>query len=191
MIKKYMLGLAFTVTICSAHAQYTQLGVFVNPVISWMNSDVSSIQSNGSRANIDFGLSVDQYFAPQYAFSSGISITNMGGTLIYSNQKTLNTSEGQLTLLPNSQVDYQLQYIHVPFAIKMRTPQMGFISFFAQLGFDPMINVQARANITSSTINKTDEGVGQAVYPVYLAYHLSAGMNYRIAGSTFLLVGLT
>jgi hypothetical protein len=160
-----------------------------------MNSDVSSIQNNGSRTNIDFGLSIDQYFVPQYAFSTGLSITNMGGSLVYTNGKSLNTSEGTFNLLANSQVDYQLEYIHIPFAVKMRTPQMGFFSFFAQLGFDPMINVQARANINGSTIsgsiNKNNEGVGQEVYPIYLGYHISAGLTYRIAGSTSLLAGLT
>jgi len=189
MIKKSVMVLMIGLLFSTAKAQFTRLGVFVNPVISWMNSDVSSIQSNGTRTNIDFGLSIDNYYAPQYAFSTGISIINMGGDLLYNNGKILGTSDGSVTLPANTDVYYKLQYIHIPFAIKMRTIQMGYISFFAQMGFDPMVNVQALADINA--LNLTNEGVSNEIKPLYLGYHISAGMEYRIGGTTGVIVGLT
>ncbi len=155
-----------------------------------MNSNASDIQSNGSRTNIDFGISIDQYYVPQYAFSTGVSIANMGGVLNYQNVKTLSTSEGTTISLPaNTNVNYNLQYIHVPIAVKMRTPQIGYVSYFADLGFDAMVNVQANADINS--LNITNEGLVNEIKPIYLAYHLSAGLQYRIAGTTSLMAGLT
>ncbi len=176
-------------TINSAKAQFIRLGVFANPVISWMNSDVYSVQGNGARTNIDFGLSIDNYFAPQYAFSTGVSITNMGGDLNYNNGKILGTSDGSKILPANTDVYYKIQYIHVPMAIKMRTLQMGYLSFFAQMGFDPMVKVQAMADINS--LNLTNEGVENEIKPLYLAYHISAGLEYRIAGTTGIIAGIT
>jgi hypothetical protein len=189
MIKKIMMVLMISLTFNTIKAQFIRLGVFANPVISWMNSDVSGIHSNGTRTNAEFGLSIDNYFAPQYAFSSGISIINTGGDLLYNNIKTLPTSEGSVALPANTDVYYKLQYIHIPLAIKMRTVQMGNMSFFAQMGFDPMVNVQASADINA--LNLTNEGVGNEIKPIYLAYHLSAGMEYHIGGTTGVIVGLT
>ncbi len=189
MKKKCILVLIIGLTFYTAKAQFIRLGVFANPVISWMNSDVSSVQGGNPRLNIDFGLIIDNYFAPQYAFSTGISIYNLGGDINYSNGKSLNTSEGSLTLPVNTDVSYKLQYIHIPFALKMRTVQLGYISYFAEMGFDAMVNVQADADINS--LNKTNEGVGNEIRPIYLGYHISAGIEYRIAGTTGIIAGIT
>jgi len=191
MIKKCMLGLLMTFSMYSMNAQRIRIGVFANPVISWMSSDVSHIKSNGSRVGVDFGLMWDKFFAPHYAFSSGISINHMGGTISYHDLKTIETSEGTQHLSQNSEVAYKLQYIHFPVGIKLRTVEIGYTTYFADLGLDPMINVKARADITSSNYNVKDVGVGDEISFLYMAYHLSAGIEYRIVANTSVIAGLT
>ena len=112
----------------------------------------------------------------------------MGGTLVYKNGKQgFHTSDSTINLNSNAVVKYSLQYIHIPLALKFRTTEIGYITYFAQVGFDPMINIKARASLPGlSNVNASKE-----INPLYLAYHISAGLEYRIVGNTSLMAGLT
>lgn len=180
-----------------AQCQNVRYGVFATPGISWFKSDVSRISSSSERLGFNFGLMMDHYFAPQYAFSTGLSIQYMGGGVRYNfknnTNKILSTSDGDFVLNPGTQVTYKLQYIHVPLAMKFRTVEIGYITYFAQLGLDPMINLKANATFDNNDTNGLIEntGVGDEVSPLYMAYHVSAGFEYRIVGNTALMVGLS
>jgi hypothetical protein len=176
------------IAINRTNAQEVRFGIFVNPLITWMKTDVSPIKSNGPRAGFDAGLMMDKFFTKRYAFSTGISINNMGGTLIYKNGKQgFHASDTTINLNSNAVVKYNLQYIHIPLALKFRTTEIGYITYFAQVGFDPMINIKARASLPGfSNVN-----AGKEINLLYLAYHISAGLEYRIVGNTSLMAGLT
>ena len=89
----------------------------------------------------------------------------------------------------NTSVKYKLQYIHIPIALKLQTTEIGYTTYFAQLGLDPMINVKANADIPSLSLK--DIGVGGEIRLFYLAYHIGVGMEYKIVGNTALMLGLT
>ncbi|MDP4207947.1 MAG: porin family protein [Bacteroidota bacterium] len=194
MYKKY-IPLLFGILVISgyqANAQRIRLGVFANPSISWFKSDVSKVEADGARMGFDVGLMVDKFFAEHYAFTSGLSIHSMGGTINYHDPINLRTNEGTKTLRPNSLVKYHLQYLHIPLGIKMRTTEIGYFTYFAQLGLDPMINVKANASFTDNTNTAySNAGVGDEINTFYLAYHASAGLEYKLAESTSLFAGLT
>jgi hypothetical protein len=188
IIKNSFCALIFMVAFNIANAQELQFGIFANPLISWMKTDVSQIKSNGPQIGFDAGLMMDKFFAKRYAFSTGISINNMGGSLVYKNGKTgFKTSDTTINLAPGTIVKYNLQYIHIPCALKFRTTEIGYITYFGQVGFDPMINIKARANIPGFP----NANAGKEINPLYLAYHISAGLEYRIVGTTSLMFGLT
>jgi hypothetical protein len=188
IIKKTFCAVILMAAFNLANAQVIQFGIFANPVISWMKTDVSQIKSNGPQIGFDAGLMMDKFFAKRYAFSTGISINNMGGSLVYKKGKAgFKTTDSTFNLLPGTIVKYNLQYIHIPLALKFRTTEIGYITYFGQVGFDPMINIKTRANIAGlSNFN-----AGKEINPLYLAYHISAGLEYRIVGTTSLLFGLT
>lgn len=193
MKKKYIIVLALVIMFMSqAYGQHIRFGVFANPGVSWLKSNNSRIETNGDRLGFNFGLMLDNFFAPHYAFSTGISIHNLGGSLLYHNEKSLSTSDGDFALNPISQVTYKLQYIHIPLALKFQTVQVGYTTYFAQLGFDPMFNVNANASFTDKTgAHITDTGVGDEINALYLAYHLSAGVEYQLVGNTMFMGGIT
>lgn len=187
--KIVFVALTVFLTIPHALAQKVQFGVFADPLISWMKTDISRIKGDGTVMGINFGLSVDNYFQEHYAFSSGISLHQMGGILNYTQGKVLKTSDGDVTLLPGTRVQYHLQYLHVPLALKFKTSQIGYTTFFARLGLDPMVNVKSRATIKDMNISKT--GVNKEINLLYMAYHVSAGIEYNIVGNTSLVAGVT
>ena len=170
-------------------SQSLRFGVFANPVISWMKTDISKIEGDGTVIGVNFGLMADKYFAEHYAFSTGLSLHNMGGVLWYKDGKLLRTSEGIDTVQPGKRIRYNLQYIHVPFALKFKTNEIGYITYFAQLGLDPMVNVRTRATVKDQGISSVN--ASKEINPFYMAYHLSAGIEYKLLGNTAVVAGLT
>jgi hypothetical protein len=190
IIKIWICMLLF-VMVNRANAQELRFGIFANPLISWMKAtDVSTIKSDGARIGFNAGLMMDKFFTKRYAFTTGISIHNMGGVLNYEKGKTgFQTSDTTIDLKSNTSVKYNLQYIHIPLALKFRTTEIGYITYFAQLGLNPMINIKANANIESYGL--TSVNVKKEINLFYIAYHISAGLEYRIVGNTAIMAGLT
>jgi hypothetical protein len=190
-MKKFWLStIAMVAILYNAESQNIRLGVIASPLISYFKTDLSRIDPNGSRVGINVGLMLDKYFAEHYAFSTGISLQTMGGHLNYVTGKDNFHSSADLTSLPaNTDVKYKLQYLHIPFAIKMRTTEIGYFTYFAQMGLDPMINVKADADISS--LNLKNIGVGDEIELFYMAYHIGVGVEYKIIGNTKLMTGIT
>ncbi|HEY4785067.1 MAG TPA: porin family protein [Bacteroidales bacterium] len=191
MKKIWFLVISLTLALhYNIKAQSTRFAIFASPLISYFKTDLSRIEPNGSRLGINIGLMMDRFFAEHYAFTTGISLETMGGHLNYLQGKDEFRSTSDLTFLkPNTDVKYKLQYLHIPLALKLRTTEIGYMTYFAQLGLDPMINVKANADISSEGIKNT--GVGKEIHPIYMGYHIGAGIEYKIIGNTALMIGLT
>lgn len=189
MKKIWLLIVIFNAILLCSNAQTLRFAVFADPLVSWMKTDVSRVESDGARIGINAGLMVDRFFTDHYAFSSGISIMSMGGTLRYTTERPFRTSSGTVTLPPNTSVAYKLQYLHIPLTIKMRTTQIGYTTYYAHVGLDPMINIKANADITSQNLKNT--GIGDEVNTIYMGYHIGAGMEYQIVGTTTFTTGIT
>ena len=189
MLKKYFIISTLLFFTYVLNAQKLQFGVFVNPGISWMKTDLSRIEGDGSRLGVNFGLTADKYFADHYAFATGISIHNIGGVLKYKEGKTLIANSGNLQVDSGGSVRYNLQYVHIPWALKFKTTEIGYTTFFAQLGVNTMINIRTRASVKDQGIES--EAVPKEINMFYMGYHISAGVQYKIVGTTALIGGIS
>jgi len=187
-MKKYLILILLFISLIS-NAQNFRFGIIAEPTISWFKTDISQISGDGSKLGINIGLLADKYFAEHYAFSSGISLHSMGGILKYRDVKILRTSNGNDTLTPNSRVQYNLQYIHIPFALKFKTTEIGYITYFAELGLDAMVNIKARAKVKELGIS--DASVNDEINFLNLGYHIGAGIEYNIVGNTAIIGGIS
>lgn len=190
MIKKLITVALIAIFFQCINAQNVRLGIFANPSLSWLKSDISRIAGDGNHIGINAGLTIEKQFTQHYAFSTGFSIHTMGGALNYKEGKTLRTGEGDIVLIANEgEVDYNLQYLHIPLGLKLRTTEIGYSTYFVQLGLDPMINVKSTANVKSKSLSKAS--VGKEINLLYLAYHVSAGLEYKIVGNTAAVIGIS
>jgi hypothetical protein len=162
-------------------------GVHVDPLISWFGSDNDSVSNKGSRPGFNFGLTYCRYFAPNYAFSSGISIISAGGRLVNSGTvaTTLELNNTTVELLPNEAVIYKIQYLSLPFGLKLQTNQIGYLTFFTDLGLDPKVVVGGKVKIGDKNEKATSE-----INLFNLGYHALIGMEYAVGGNTAIVVGL-
>ena len=91
------------------------------------------------------------------------------------------------TVLPGKPVVYKFQYLAFPLGLKLQTNQIGYITFFSILGLDPKIVISRKADIPS--LNISDENALNELRIFNLSYHITAGIEYSLGGTTALVFG--
>jgi hypothetical protein len=167
------------------------LGIHLDPVISWFSTDINSVRNEGARPGFNFGISCYRYFSPNYSFSTGISLITSGGRL-KSTELTLfelvNNVPKIVSVNAGDAIVYRIQYLAFPLGLKLQTNQIGYYTFFSDLGIDPKILVSGRANIPSLSIKGAR--ATSELKKFNLSYHIIAGIEYALGGSTAAVLGL-
>jgi len=173
-----------------AAQQRIVFGLHVDPVISWFSSDVAVTQNSGARPGFNFGLTFNKYFTSNYSFSTGISLQNAGGRLIsnFTEPTTLQLSK-PTEVAPGKSVVYKIQYLSIPIGLKLQTNQIGYITFFSDVGLDPKIVVAGKVDIPY--LNISNERAINELNVYNLSYHITAGIEYSMGGNTALVSALS
>ena len=168
--------------------QRISFGLHADPVISWFASDIKQTKNDGARPGFNFGLTYNKYFSPNYSFSTGISLLNAGGRLVSSDTTEMEFSNFKSIVLPGKPVIYKIQYLTIPIGLKLQTNQIGYITFFSDLGLDPKVVIGGKADIPSNKIS--GENATKELRMFNLSYHVTGGIEYSIGGTTALVLGL-
>ena len=166
----------------------TKFGVIAEPAVCWFSSDNSSVSNEGTRPGFTFGLAVNRYFATNYSFSTGIMIQGAGGRLTSTETTILDFNDSSESVPPGEPMVYKLQYLAIPLGIKLQTNQIGYVTIFTDLGIDAKVLIGSKFDIPSVGVD--GENAGNEINPYNAAYHISAGIEYSLGGSTSLLLGL-
>jgi Outer membrane protein beta-barrel domain len=163
------------------------IGVHADPVISWFSSDIDSVTNKGARSGFNFGITIHRFFGKNYAFSTGINIISAGGRLITKNTTTFDVTSGVDPVVPgNTAIVYKIQYLSIPLGLKLQTNQIGYITFFTDLGLDPKIVIGSKADVNGLENQKAPGEVNN----FNIAYHAMAGIEYSLGGKTAVVLGL-
>jgi len=188
-MKKVFFLLLLAVPVTLAGQSTVRLGINIDPVATWLAPKTAQMSRDGMRLGIQGGMIVEYYFHPNYAFATGINISVMGGNLIYDNSVELITGQDErVTISPGTSVAYNITYITVPLSLKMKTNEIGYFTYFAQIGVTPMVNSGSWANSTDQKITK--DFIGKEINFFGFDYLLGAGIEYGIGGQTALTTGL-
>jgi hypothetical protein len=169
--------------------QKISIGIHADPSICWFSSDIKETMNDGARPGFNFGLTFNRYFTPNYSFSTGINIIRAGGRMSNTDTTIIEFKNFNSEVLPEKPVSYKINYVAVPIGIKLQTNQIGFITFFTDLGVDPKIVTGAKADIAS--LNLSGENVINELNRFNLSYHITAGIEYSMGGTTSLVLGLS
>ncbi|HBS85092.1 MAG: hypothetical protein A2W91_01265 [Bacteroidetes bacterium GWF2_38_335] len=195
-MKKYLFLAILFVFIVKVNYSQVSFSLDAAPQLSWMKSDKSVVESDGAKFGFKFGLNLDFFFneGKNYAFCTGIKINNMAGALKYNIADTLLLfyHDGALDSLPvGSVIDYKLQYLEIPLGLKFKTNEIGYITYFAQIGISPLINIGASGNGSHADMSFDKHKINEEVRLFGMGYHIGAGMEYSLGGETSFLAGFT
>ncbi|MDZ4750925.1 MAG: porin family protein [Flavobacteriales bacterium] len=185
-----------------------KISPFVSPNVSWMTPDQKFIESNGSVPRFGFGLMVDVMFTDNYAIGTGLHVTRMGGELTYLEL----TNYSDLPVILERQRTYQLQYAEVPLTLKLRTNEIGYITYWGQFGLGLGVNIRAKADDAIDYLYEKKIVDGQVVMPwpdatlsseviededikndinIFRASLIvGGGIEYNVSGNTSIIAGI-
>lgn len=168
-----------------------RFGVAISPNLSWMRpsaaKDGNQTQaSGGNKFGFSYGIMADYNFTENYTIATGLNVNSTGGIMTTEN---LMATVGQVS---KSNVNYSLQFLEIPVALKLRTDRIGKFSFFGQAGVTMAINISKKATyeVTQKTagldsVKKVDAkekitgGVGN-ITPIMFQMNVGLGAQYAI-----------
>jgi hypothetical protein len=189
----------------------TRFGVFIAPNTSWMKPTSNKsddrqylISSEGNRIGFTWGLMLDYFFAENYAISSGFQLNSTGGKILAVQNSTLTPLSDPF--VKSADFDYRLQYLELPFNLKMRSDELGTgMRVFGQIGLSLGINISKKASYEVTYVETNAAGLpadkivsgeneklqgGLSVAPAALQMNLGGGLEYPITEKMSFYVGL-
>lgn len=176
-----------------------QLGLRVSPNLNWIKPNSENLERDGLKFGFNFGLVGDFNFADNYSFSTGIGLANVGGKFIKPDIQ-LNPDGSGTSLHGQTNADVQLKYIEIPLTLKLKTNEIGYMKYFAQVGFGIGFNYDATADeeftFNSNGVNGgtlSNDGVDYAdeINALRASLILGLGGEYNLTGNTSLMLGLS
>ena len=176
-----------------------RLGLIAQPDIAWYKpEDVKIIESSGSRLKFAYGLVTEFRLNKVASFATGILINYTGGGLDFIQDSTfykLQTETNIDTFFIKSRL-FNIIYADIPITLKMKTPEIGNMTYFAQFGGNLSVRTKARSIdkgvLKNTTVESTQENVDitKDMNIMQLGLNVGAGVEYNLAGSTSLMFSL-
>jgi len=181
-----------------------RFGLQFSPHVSWFKTNTDGYESAGTQIGFSVGPVFEYFLSKNYLFSTGFTILNSGGDVKFKSGVVYDrTAQGLPNLYFLSEVEqkYSLKYIELPLLLKLRTNEIGYLTYFGQFGFKVGFNYGSTIEETHSyydevaQIEKTiTDKIGNAsgsVNFLNMSLVIGAGVEYSISGNTSLMLGLT
>lgn len=194
---KILALISFFIYTLNGQSQDIRFGITANPSLVWVSPDNQFIEGDGARFGFNFGLVVDYVFGQQdrYAINTGLNLLVSGAKL-----KGVDSSNASLT----SELTARINYLEIPLSIKLRSNQIGYLTYYGQLGFTPQFAIRQRADYTLFEDDVITEEVDNIkfddipVYPITIdkvrpfniGLLVEAGVEYDISENTALMGGI-
>jgi len=182
-----LLIVASRSTVVNAQHNKLEFGIHTTPLLCWFNSYSSDISDKRAKGGFNFGLTFNNYFYGNYAFSTGVSLITAGGSFSYSDDIMFNLNK-PATALAGNRLMYNIKYLSIPVGIKLRTKQVGYISLFTNIGLDPKYAIGGNIEIPSQSMSK--QNAYNELNKLSIGYHVIGGMEYSLGGSTAIEIGI-
>lgn len=202
-----------------------KMGITISPAMNWLTPDnAKKMAKDGSVIKMGIGLAADFKLTDVIWFSTGLEYTGAGGKINYNTDTAgyyykddaimevspadanSGTSQANIDVATNKANVYELKkrnykagYLHIPLAFKLKTKELGGITYFGDIGGNLFIKTSGKADdhvkydvtTTSGTVTTTttkEEDVknklGNEINAFNAGAHVGGGLEFRLSGST-------
>lgn len=170
-----------------------RFGLKIAPSVYWSHPDnANEFASSGNKMKFSYGLVTDFKLNKVLAVLTGLEINYSSFGINYKNPTYYKTDTFNIT-----KRNYKVTYVDLPLTLKMKTPEIGYITYFGQFGLTFSVRAKGKA-IDSGTTKKdpannleiTDVNVTKELNLFKLGLNVGGGIEYNLAGSTSLLIGI-
>ena len=177
-----------------------RFGLHFSPNLSWFKTNTPGYSSDGSKMGFSYGLNFEYFLSNNYLIYSGLTLLHSGGKLKYRAGAIYNSSvNGTTVYLADVVSDVTLKFVEIPLCLKLRTNEIGYLTYYGQFGFKTALNIGSKADFTfeyddenttlPNTTNSLD--VADSYNFMNLSLVVGLGVEYNISGNTTLNLGLT
>lgn len=190
-----------------------KLGIAITPAINWLTPDNSKkISNDGVVMKMGIGLAADFRLTNIIWLHTGLEYTGAGGKTGYKGSDTAmffykddaiqavsasNASNTFFGMPTNGYKNYQLLtrnykvgYLHIPIGFKLKTAELGGITYYGQIGGDIFIKTSAKGDdhvkdaVSKAESDMKGNKLNGEVNFLNAAAHIGGGLEYRLSGST-------
>jgi hypothetical protein len=214
-----------------AASKNVRFGLMVSPSVNWMKSGEKIIEKNGAGVRFGGGLALEFRLTNVAVFATGLFINTDGGKVKYKNEingvastsyvgyfydkendeiseytpayNEAYNNPGQTRYEPYllNERKYSVTYVTLPLTLKLRTKEIGSLTYYGMFGVNSSIRVAAKATdevqkpaVTSAngwgtpeSITKTDIKKDMNLFKE--ALNMGLGVEWNLSGSTSLVIG--
>jgi hypothetical protein len=166
-----------------------RFGIKVAPNLSWIAPDSKGYENDGSVMGFSAGFVADIGLTDNYSIKTGVNYDYLNGKLIFP-FKTEENVEGEMAR------KYNLRYVELPLAIKMRTNKFGDFAYYGEIGAGTAFNVRAKSQdefmpSSGGQSVTSEEDVMDEIALVKETLIIGAGTEYFIDEATSLFASIT
>lgn len=190
-----------------------RFGIKVNPMLTWFRPDADkSVQKDGVKAKFGYALMAEFKLAKVISFATGVGGDYEGGKLIFKDSASYYVHDGAFISVSDTagksvgryllkSRSYNINYITIPVTLKMKTKDIGGLTYYAIFGGD--IGIRTKSIVTDEVgpFSATQPPAGFTYDPTNIdntkdmnilrtALNVGGGFEYNLAGSTSLVVGI-
>lgn len=196
-----------------------RFGLKAAPSLNWYTpEDSKKFENAGLNFKFAWGLITEFKLAEVASFATGLQLDNDGGKLTFKDAPRyvvsdeeavprnkiplsfdtlgfLNDSTGKYKEYTLKERNYSVKYITLPAIIKMKTKEIGYLTYFGQFGVNLSFKTKGIADdeVNDGTNNVTlkDMDISDDLQLFRTQLCIGGGAEYNISGSTSLVFGIS
>ncbi|PWS32031.1 porin family protein [Pedobacter paludis] len=168
-----------------------RLGLTATPTIGWIKPEQG--KTNGVSLGFSYGLIGDFNFAPNYSFSTALTVTTVNGKSTEADPLYIKSLDNAAN--PNIPVAYDLkyriQYLELPLTIKLKTIKADGKRYYGQFGLSNSFMLSAKQDAVSGSTKLENVNISDYTKFYRAGLVIGGGGEFDISGNTSIVAGLT
>jgi len=213
IILSLITKLGFTQGAAENELKNFRFGLKVAPSLNWYKpDDKKKFESSGVRAKFSWGFAAEIRLNKISSIATGIQIDYDGGGLKINDKESIHYYYGNDEILTQEEAKtkniftqnrllerkYNTNYVTIPFGLKMKTNEIGYLTYYGQFGLNTSIKLKSRVddgireygNPFSSNSSVSDVDVTDDAAFFKLALNVGIGAEYNLTGSASIVFGI-